>query len=111
MDQDGEEVIVVVEGRSATYTKGDSTWTVEGEGGFGGFTGGGRGGGEVYYGDGSKDGAAGDLPAGEVRTSTNLDDLITGAIKEAAAERGVDYGTGETNVMPASWGQVKSRGR
>ena len=45
---------------------------------------------------------------GPVSSSTNLDDLITDAIKDAAGEEGVDYDTG-TGVEASSWGSVKSR--
>lgn len=117
VDQDGDEVLVVVEGRTATYTKGDSTWTVEGDG----FAGmpipeGGKGGGRSLGGvDMAFDAeattavpaaVAETAGASEVKTSTNLADLITSAVKEAAEEQGVDY-DGETAVKSASWGEVK----
>lgn len=107
---DGEEVIAVTEGRSTTFTKGDSTWTEEGA--FGGaayadvrdgVTG------EVTY---DKEGgvpvpSGGTAPAGtESSTSTNLADLITAAVKDAAEEKGVKYDD-PTAVEQASWGQVK----
>ncbi len=119
VDQDGEEVVVVVEGRTTTYYKDDETWVVE-EGG------------EIpeglpspYYGDAvrSADGEAvfvdatsrvgadkgGRDTSGEpVSTSTNLDDLITGAIKDAASEEGVDYDN-ETPIASTSWGNLKAR--
>jgi uncharacterized protein YegL len=102
VDQDGKDVIVVVEGRTATYTKGDSTWTVEGGGGI--YAGGGKGGEMVDAADGTGGGGA---PAGDVETSTNLDDLITSAIKDAAEARGVDYDGDGTAAAPATWGEVK----
>ena len=123
VDEEGEEVIVVVEGRTTTYHKGDETWVVE-EGG------------EIpaglpvpeYAGGGVKTmdgdavlvdapvssvgvGSGGDKAGGgsaPVSSSTNLDDLITDAIKDAAGEEGVDY-DGETAVESTSWGEVKSR--
>lgn len=96
------------------YTKGDTTWVVE-EGGEvpPGLPLPERGGREVMttavdvMDDASSGGAEASRP---VSTSTNLDDLITRAIKEAATESGVDYdGDGETAVMPASWGRVKAQ--
>ena len=106
--QDGEEVIVRVEGREATYTKGDSTWTAE------------SGGPVAAGGRGSEGGfdtddvvlASGDsgAPAGEVETSTNLDDLITSAIKDAAAAGGAEYDDA-TAVETSTWGEVKARTR
>ena len=122
VDQDGEEVIVVVEGRSATYTRGDSSWTVEGGDAVGMAVG--LGGGEVKRGGieggpefseemaldatGAGPGAPAAGAAASVETSTNLDDLITSAIKDAAEEAGVDYkGDKETAVRSVSWGEVK----
>ncbi len=93
--EDGEEVIVRVEGREATYTKGDSTWTAESGGPV-------AGGGAVLASD---DGGA---PAGDVTTSTNLDDLITSAIRDAAEEGGAEYGGDPTAVEAASWGELKA---
>ena len=110
-DGDGEEVLVRVEGRSATYTKGDSTWTVDGS--FVSVGGGARGG-DVLYAT-AEEGAEspktdGGAAGGEVSTTTNLDALITDAIKSAASETGVDYeGDGTTAVRPASWGVLKAR--
>ena len=120
VDQDGEEVVVVVEGRTTTYHKGDETWVWE-EGG------------EIpeglpspYFGEAVRaaDGEEavfvdaplsvgtdkGGLDAGgpPVSTSTNLDDLITDAIKDAASEEGVDYDDG-TAIESTSWGGLKAR--
>jgi hypothetical protein len=109
--EDGEAVTVLVEGRTTTYTKGDSTWTVEGGGG--GWYGGGPLTGDVAL---SEDGAVrggGAVPAasaGEVTTTTNLADLITDAVRDAAESRGVDYG-GSTSAPQASWATVKRDGR
>ena len=122
VDQDGEEVIVVVEGRTATYTKGDSTWTVaEGEEAPEGLPRFGKGGADGIMttaapelDDGTRtaaEGSAGGSVGEVVSSSTNLGDLITDTIKAAAEEGGVDYAGGggdETAVAPASWGQVKS---
>jgi uncharacterized protein YegL len=118
VDEDGEDVIVVVEGRTTTYKKGDEVWVVE-EGGEmpEGLPAVGMGGREVSMGA-EEDGAVlGDASAGAggggaapVSSSTNLDDLITEVIKDAAAESGVDYeNDGETAVESTSWGQVKAR--
>lgn len=112
VDQDGEEVVVVVEGRTATYHKADSTWTVEGPGAMpeGGPT---RGGaatmdsGAAVVAVAEADGGA---STGAVETSTNLADLITSALREAAEEQGVDY-DGTTSVPRATWGQIKERAR
>ncbi len=111
--QDGEEVVVVVEGRTATYTKGDSTWTSDA-----GYVAvdGGRGAVDMV-GDGSAEptttGGAGagapEAPA-TVTTKNNLADLITEAVRDAAEERGSGYTTG-TAVAPASWGEIKEAGR
>jgi Mg-chelatase subunit ChlD len=114
-DEDGEEVMVVVEGRMATYTRGDSTWTTE-DGGAGMW--GGRGG--VVTMDGglevamSADGVAAPTggAAGPVDTSTNLADLITSKIREAAEAAGVDYDAlGSTALRQVTWGRVKEEGR
>jgi uncharacterized protein YegL len=106
--QDGEEVIVRVEGREATYTKGDSTWTAESGGPV---TAGGRGS-EGGFDTDDVVLASGDsgAPAGEVETSTNLDDLITSAIKDAAAAGGAEYDDA-TAVETSTWGEVKARTR
>ena len=127
VDQDGEEVIVVIEGRTATYSKGDSTWTVE-DGGMGGIRLGGAIGyekdGAVFAPEASVDMALDDVggvvptmeskgagaAAGAVETSTNLADLVTNAVREAAEEKGVDYGV-TTAVEEASWGEIKKRER
>ncbi|MBT7858719.1 MAG: VWA domain-containing protein [Gemmatimonadetes bacterium] len=108
-DTDGGEVIVRVEGREAVYTKGDSTWTVEG--GFVPVGGGGRGG--VLYADATTEDGGGSVPTTadggadtDVSTETNLDDLITATIKAAAVETGVDY-DGTTVIQTSSWGEVK----
>jgi len=108
VDQDGEEVVVVVEGRTATYTKGDSTWTVEGGGMMdatraGGF----EKGGVLATAEGVDAPAAEAGAAGPVETSLNLADLITDAVKEAAADAGVDYEGRETALRSASWGELK----
>jgi len=127
VDQDGEEVIVVIEGRSATYSKGDSTWTVE-DGDMGGIRLGGAAGYEkdgAVFGpeasvDMALDHAGGAVPtmesggagaaAGAVETSTNLADLVTSAVREAAEEKGVEY-EGTTAVEEASWGEIKKQER
>ncbi|MBT4498471.1 MAG: VWA domain-containing protein [Gemmatimonadetes bacterium] len=127
VDQDGEEVIVVIEGRTATYSKGDSTWTVE-DGGMGGIRLGGAIGYEedgAFFGpeaavDKAFDDVGGVVPtmasggagaaASAVETSTNLADLVTGAVREAAEEKGVDYGV-TTAVEEASWGEIKKQER
>ncbi|MEW6756023.1 MAG: vWA domain-containing protein, partial [Candidatus Latescibacterota bacterium] len=118
-DEDGEEVVVVVEGRTATYTKGDSTWTAE-DGGAGMWAGGGGRGGVLTM-DGAPEAALGagveggvapaGGPASPVQTSTNLADLITARVREAAEARGVDYeAAGTTTALrSASWAQVKRR--
>lgn len=114
VDQDGEEVIVVVEGRTATYTRGDSTWTVEGGAPM---LGGSRG----SYG---VDAATEDCgcavtptptsdapaPSGEVSTSLNLAELITDAVKAAVAERSEGDGS-STAVETATWGRIKAQVR
>jgi len=111
VDQDGMDVIVVIEGRTATYTKGDSTWTEEGGGVFAeGIRGDALAeGGEILYAD-SGSGVPAPGGSGEVETSTNLADLITEAVKGAAADKGVDY-EGETAVKSASWGEIKKSAR
>ena len=48
--------------------------------------------------------------ASAVETSTNLADLVTGAVREAAEEKGVDYGV-TTAVEEASWGEIKKQER
>lgn len=117
VDEDGDEVIVIVEGRTATYSKGDSTWTVEGDGGFsvdgdtavrtsideedaemGAPTS-----------DGSKAETSG--AASAVETSTNLADLITETVRDAAAEQGVEYNDDATSVQSTTWGQIKKQAR
>jgi hypothetical protein len=109
-DQDGDEVVVRVEGREATYTKGDSTWTSEG--GHVPTGGGVRGGAEVLV---DADGGAptsaegGGGAVSDVSTTTNLDDLITGAIKEAAEADGVDYSGEATAVQTVSWAELKAQ--
>ena len=121
VDQDGEEVTVVVEGRTTTYTRGDSTWIVaEGEAIPEGLPRFGKGGAdgvmttaapELDDGTRTAEGGAGGSGGEVVSSSTNLGDLITATIKAAAEEGGVDYAGGdgdETAVAPASWGQVKS---
>lgn len=105
--EDGEEVIVRVEGREATYTKGDSTWTLESGGAVPGV-GGSRRGAEFETDDAVVASAEGGSPASEVTTSTNLDDLITSAIKDAAAEGGAEYGGDPTAVRTTSWGGLKA---
>jgi uncharacterized protein YegL len=118
VDQDGDEVVIVVEGRTATYSKGDSTWTVEGDGFVGmPVPGGGKGREEAFGGSADMafdaettsavpEAVAGAAGGSEVKTSTNLADLITSAVMEAAEEQGVDYDD-ETAVKSASWGEVK----
>ena len=113
-DETGAEVVVRVEGRSATYTRGDSSWTVEGASPGVGVAGGGRGvtaavdavdavgGGLEMAGSEAKAGAGG---SGEV--SNNLDELITDAIRAAAGDEGVEYGGAETAVERRSWGRIK----
>jgi uncharacterized protein YegL len=112
IDADGEEVLVRVEGRSATYTRGDSTWTVEGDSpGIGVALGGGRAGSK-----GDSDSAISGIESGagfeggaveSTEVSNNLDDLITDTIRAAAGEDGVEYGGESTAVQPRSWGAVK----
>ena len=117
VDEDGDEVIVIVEGRTATYSKGDSTWTVEGDGGFSvdGDT-------AVSTSidvedaemdaptsDGSKAETSG--AASAVETSTNLADLITETVRDAAAEQGVEYNDDATSVQSTTWGQIKKQAR
>ncbi len=118
VDEDGEDVTVVIEGRTTTYKKGDEVWVLEEGGeipeGLPAVGMGGRGD-EVRM---AEDGAemastAGGVGKGggapPVSSSTNLDDLITKAIKDAAAEGGADYkdDTG-TSVESASWAQLKA---
>ncbi len=107
---DGEEVVVRVEGRDIVYTKGDSTWEA-GDGpppdGLGGGPIRTRGGPEAL--DDAKAEASGEgAPPVEVTTSTNLEDLITSAIKEAAEGTGVDYEGASSAVEAISWGRVKA---
>jgi uncharacterized protein YegL len=102
--EDGEEVIVRVEGREATYTKGDSTWTSESSGAVP-VAAGGRG---AETDDAVTAYAEGAEPAGHVTTSTNLDDLITSAIKDAAEEGGAEYDGDPTAVEAISWGGLKA---
>ena len=114
LDDEGDAVTVVVEGRTATYTSADSTWTVEGGGGValgavpGALT---RGMDDEFLAEGmATDGAlAGGEGAGPI--TTNLDALVTDVIKEAAEAAGSTYETGgETAVIQASWGAVKNAG-
>ena len=110
---DGDEVVVRVEGREATYTKGDSTWTSESGAAPPGWASGVRSAGGLEYddaavADGGGPAAEGGAPAGDLTTSTNLDDLITGAIKDAAAEGGAEYDDDATAVRASSWGGVKA---
>jgi uncharacterized protein YegL len=113
VDQNGEEVVVVVEGRTATYTKGDSTWTSDA--GFA-VVDGGRGAVDMVSDGGpvpTVTGGAGETttePPASLTTKNNLADLITEAVRDAAEERGSGYTTG-TAVAPASWGEVKQAGR
>ena len=102
---DGEEVVVRVEGREATYAKGDSTWTAESGGPV---AGGGRSEGGFETDDAVLASGEGGAPAGDVTTSTNLDDLITSAIRDAAEEAGAEYGGDPTAVEAASWGELKA---
>ena len=116
IDEDGDEVIVVVEGRTATYSKGDSTWTVEGGGRFSVD-------GEVAstsidvedaeMGAPTSGGSKADTPgaASAVETSTNLADLITETVRDAAAEQGVEYNDDATSVQSTTWGQIKKQAR
>ncbi len=104
--EDGEDVIVRVEGREATYTKGDSTWTAESGGPVAG--GGVRSEGGLETDDAVLASGDGGAPAGDVTTSTNLDDLITSAIKDAAEEGGAEYDGDPTAVEAASWGELKA---
>ena len=107
--EDGDEVIVRVEGREATYTKGGSTWTSESGDAPPGWVGGGRS--EGGFGAEDEVVAAtdgGGAPAGDVTTSTNLDDLITSAIKDAAEEGGAEYDGDVTGVQATTWAEVKS---
>jgi hypothetical protein len=47
-----------------------------------------------------------------VDTSTNLADLITSKIREAAEAAGVDYDAlGSTALRQVTWGRVKEEGR
>tara|TARA_Y100001960_G_scaffold311768_1_gene372730 strand:- start:1 stop:942 length:942 start_codon:yes stop_codon:yes gene_type:complete len=101
---DGEEVIVRVEGREATYTKGDSTWTTESDGAVLG----GAGGREAAFDTDDAVIGGGAEPASDVTTSTNLDDLITSAIKDAAEEGGAEYETDPTAVRAATWAEAKA---
>ena len=114
---DGEEVIITVEGRTTTYTKGDETWVVEpgeappeGLGWAGGVADGIRttGGLEdaAAYVDVDAEGGGG---ASSVSSSTNLDDLITKAIRDAAEDSGVSYEGEDTAVESSSWGAVKAQ--
>ena len=114
VDGKGEDVTVVVEGRTTTYRKGDEVWRVEE--------------GEEIPSDlpvlaidapeksmKAEDGrsvavAASTGGATPVTSSTNLDELITGAIKDAAVAGGVDYEDDvESAVDETSWGQMKAR--
>ncbi|MFC1525434.1 VWA domain-containing protein [Candidatus Latescibacterota bacterium] len=107
LDGDGEEVVVRVEGREATCTRGDSTW----EAGDGFVPGGisvGLGRSDFMDGPGVATAEAGG-PASDVTTTTNLDDLITSAIKDAAEESGVEYVPDPTAIESVSWGQAKAR--
>jgi len=116
VDEDGDEVIVVVEGRTATYSKGDSSWTVEG----GGFSVDGDTAVSTSIdvedaemgaptSDGSKTETSG--AASAVETSTNLADLITETVRDAAAEQGVEYNDDATSVQSTTWGQIKKQAR
>jgi len=103
--EDGEEIIVRVEGREVVYTKGDSTW----EAGDGGLP----GGLERVFGTAetldATAAATGGGPGVEATTSTNLEDLITSAIKRAAEDTGVDYHVGASVVESTTWGYLKAR--
>lgn len=104
-DDSGAEVIVRVEGRTATYTRGDSSWTVEGGGGVP-LAGGVRAMAVDAKGDAGLAGGAPEAAGPVEETRNNLDDLITATIKDAAAAEGVEYGA-ETQVERRSWGSVK----
>lgn len=111
-DETGAEVVVRVEGRSATYTRGDSSWTVDGASPGIGVAGRGR---DVVMADIDAVGSGSELAGAEVKAgsgeagevSNNLDELITDAIRAAAGDEGVEYGGGETAVERRSWGRVK----
>jgi len=118
VDGKGEDVTVVVEGRTTTYRKGDEVWRVEegeeipsdlpvlaidapeksmkAEDGR-----------SVAVAASTSESTGGATP---VTSSTNLDELITGAIKDAAVAGGVDYEDDvESAVDETSWGQMKAR--
>ena len=98
-----------VEGRDVVYTKGDSTWEA-GDGPPPDVLGDGamrtRGGPEAE--DTTVDAAGAGGPAVDVTTSTNLEDLITSAIKAAAEDTGVNYDGPPSAVEATSWGRVKA---
>lgn len=102
--EDGEEIIVRVEGRDVVYTKGDSTW----EAGAGEVPGGLE---RVFSTAKDLDAAAAESTGSpvEVTTSTNLEDLITSAIKRAAEDTGVEYRAGASAVQSTTWGRIKAR--
>ena len=115
VDEDGEEIMVVVEGRTTTYSRGGEIWVVEEGGALPDDlpdVGLGRGFEEVAttgagVGGGGPDGSEGTLDA--VSASTNLDELITDAIRDAAVTEGVDYEGAETAIESTSWGKLKAR--
>ena len=112
-DETGDEVVVRIEGRSATYSKGDSTWTVDDAAPGIGVGGGGRSLGatvDMVSSEADLSGAeskVGGGVGGEV--SNNLDELITETIRAAAGGEGVEYGAGETAVKSRSWGRIKHK--
>jgi len=59
--------------------------------------------------DGSKTETSG--AASAVETSTNLADLITETVRDAAAEQGVEYNDDATSVQSTTWGQIKKQAR
>ncbi|NKB67180.1 MAG: VWA domain-containing protein [Candidatus Latescibacteria bacterium] len=110
VDEEGDEITVVVEGRTTTYSSGDSTWTVEGDVGLG------RAPGVVSRSMEDSVLAEGMVVDGEMAggetsgpTTTNIDALVTDVIKAAAEDAGATYGSdSETAVQRTSWGKIKS---
>ena len=101
VDAEGDTVMVTVSGRETTFAKGDSTWTAEDGGVWGGVgVRGGPEGGEKAY-----DVAAGGAGAPSA-VENDLGDLITDTIKREAEKAGVEYGS-STSVKPETWGRIK----
>ena len=101
VDAEGDTVMVTVSGRETTFSKSDSTWTVEGAvwGGVG------RGAPEEL-GEKSSDTTTFVFADAPAAVENDLGDLITDTIKREAEKAGVEYGS-STSVKPETWGRIK----